>query len=158
MDGKVVSKQGCRIGFCRFYFSGYSMQDFKKTKYKPHLNKMWCIPPKQSAEFAAHMEDVLEVYSRPYDANRPVVCMDEKPYQLLGEEYPAIEMSAANHIRKYDCEYTRKGTCSIFMFLCREKEKGRILFMCHTLETYGGLLIISSIVLISKGTQELNQV
>lgn len=77
---------------------------------------MWCIPPKQSAEFAAHMEDVLEVYSRPYDANRPVVCMDAKPYQLLGEEYPAIEMSAANHIRKYDCEYTRKGTCSIFMF------------------------------------------
>ena len=62
------------------------------------------------------MEDVLEVYSRPYDANRPVVCMDEKPYQLLGEEYPAIEMSNANHIRKYDCEYTRKGTCSIFMF------------------------------------------
>ena len=77
---------------------------------------MWCIPPKQSAEFVAHMEDVLEVYSRPYDANRPVVCMDEKPYQLLGEEYPAIEMSNANHIRKYDCEYTRKGTCSIFMF------------------------------------------
>ncbi len=77
---------------------------------------MWCIPPKQNAEFVSHMEDVLEVYSRPFDEKRPVICMDEKPYQLLGDEYETIEMSEANHIRKYDCEYTRKGTCSIFMF------------------------------------------
>jgi hypothetical protein len=62
------------------------------------------------------MEDVLSVYSRPYDAKRPVICMDEKPYQLLDEEYETIEMSGTNHTRKYDCEYTRKGTCSIFMF------------------------------------------
>lgn len=77
---------------------------------------MWCIPPKQNAEFVAHMEDVLAVYSRPYNAKMPVVCMDEKPYQFLDEEYPSIEMSKTNHIRKYDCEYARKGTCSIFMF------------------------------------------
>ncbi len=77
---------------------------------------MWCIPPKQNAEFVARMEDVLSVYSRPYDAKRPVICMDEKPYQLLDEEYETIEMSGTNHTRKYDCEYTRKGTCSIFMF------------------------------------------
>lgn len=42
--------------------------------------------------------------------------MDEKPYQLLDDEYPAIEMSENNHIRKVDCEYTRRGSCSIFMF------------------------------------------
>ena len=77
---------------------------------------MWCIPPKQNAEFVAHMEDILSVYSRPYDEKRPVVCMDEKPYQLLGDEYPAINMSESNHVRKFDCEYSRKGTCSIFMF------------------------------------------
>lgn len=77
---------------------------------------MWCIPPKQNAEFVSHMEDVLEVYSRPFDEKRPVICMDEKPYQLLDDEYETIEMSETNHIRKYDCEYTRKGTCSIFMF------------------------------------------
>ena len=46
---------------------------------------MWCIPPKQNAEFVARMEDVLGVYSRPYDPEYPVVCMDEKPYQLLDE-------------------------------------------------------------------------
>ena len=77
---------------------------------------MWCIPPKQNAEFVAHMEDVLSVYSRPYNEKYPVVCMDEKPYQLLADEYSTIEMSEINHVRKIDCEYARKGTCSIFMF------------------------------------------
>ncbi len=46
---------------------------------------MWCIPPKQSAEFVYHMEDVLEVYKRPYDPGRPVVCIDETTKQLIGE-------------------------------------------------------------------------
>lgn len=77
---------------------------------------MWCIPPKQNAEFVAHMEDVLEVYSRPYDEKRPVICMDEKPFQLLDEMFTPIPMSENNHNKKYDCEYVRKGSCSIFMF------------------------------------------
>ena len=46
---------------------------------------MWCIPEKPSAEFVYHMEDVLEVYHRPYDPQRPVVCMDETFKQLVGE-------------------------------------------------------------------------
>ena len=77
---------------------------------------MWCIPPKQNAEFVARMEDVLEVYARPYDEEYPVVCMDEKPFQLLDERYEPIPMSCKNHKEKYDCEYERKGSCSIFMF------------------------------------------
>lgn len=77
---------------------------------------MWCIPPKQNADFVAHMEDVLEVYSRPYDEKRPVVCMDEKPFQLLDEYLEPIPMGKSNHVKKYDCEYVRKGSCSIFMF------------------------------------------
>lgn len=77
---------------------------------------MWCIPPKQNAEFVSHMEDVLEVYSRPYNERQPVVCMDEKPFQLLDEYIEPIPMSKNNHIEKYDCEYVRKGSCSIFMF------------------------------------------
>jgi len=77
---------------------------------------MWCIPPKQSAAFVANMEDILAVYARPYDTYCPVVCMDEKPYQLLDERHEPIPMSENNHIAKYDCEYERKGTCSIFMF------------------------------------------
>ena len=46
---------------------------------------MWCIPDKPSAEFVFHMEDVLEVYHRPYDPRRPVVCVDETFKQLIGE-------------------------------------------------------------------------
>ena len=77
---------------------------------------MWCIPPKQNAEFVACMEDVLDVYARPYKKKFPVVCMDEKPFQLLDERYSPITMSESNHKEKYDCEYERKGSCSIFMF------------------------------------------
>jgi len=77
---------------------------------------MWCITKKQNAEFVACMEDILEVYQREYDENYPIVCMDEKPFQLLDERYTPIPMSKTNSKMKYDCEYERKGTCSIFMF------------------------------------------
>ena len=77
---------------------------------------MWCIPPKQNASFVANMEDVLSVYERAYDEDCPVVCMDEKPFQLLDERYEPIPMSKSNHTEKHDCEYERKGTCSIFLF------------------------------------------
>jgi len=62
------------------------------------------------------MEDVLSVYERPYDPKYPVVCMDEKPYQLIGERFEPIKMSKNNHTEKRDYEYDRKGSCSIFMF------------------------------------------
>ena len=61
------------------------------------------------------MEDVLEVYSRPYDPARPVICMDEKPYQLLGEVREPIP-AEPGVVEKVDSEYKREGTCSIFIF------------------------------------------
>ena len=61
------------------------------------------------------MEDVLEVYSRPYDEKYPVVCMDEKPVQLLAEARNSIT-SQSTGIRYQDNEYVRNGTCSIFLF------------------------------------------
>jgi hypothetical protein len=76
---------------------------------------MWCIPPEQNAAFVACMEDVLDVYEQPYDENCPVVCMDEKPYQLLGEVRSPIPMKSGAPNRQ-DNEYKRNGTCSIFMF------------------------------------------
>ena len=62
------------------------------------------------------MEDVLDVYERPYDPSRPVVCMDEKPYQLLGEVRNSWAMRPGDN-KKVDSEYTRNGTCSIFAFI-----------------------------------------
>jgi hypothetical protein len=45
----------------------------------------WVIPPKNDAEFVANMEEILEVYERPYDAENPVICMDGQPVQLIKE-------------------------------------------------------------------------
>ena len=81
---------------------------------KPHLKKCWCIPPKQNGAFVAAMEDVLEVYQRPFSAEKPLVCMDEKPYQLLDDVRESLPVTA-EHCRREDYEYERKGTCSIFM-------------------------------------------
>ena len=62
------------------------------------------------------MEDVLDVYELPYDSQRPVVCMDEKPYQLLGEAREPLPMRPGDDL-KIDSEYVRNGTCSIFAFI-----------------------------------------
>jgi len=79
------------------------------------LKKCWCIPPEQNAAFVANMEDVLDVYQREYDESSPVVCMDEKPYQLLDEARKPIHMKPGE-VKRYDSEYVRHGTCSIFIF------------------------------------------
>lgn len=80
------------------------------------MNDYWCIPPKEDAEFAACMEDVLDVYELPYNPVRPVVCMDEKPYQMFGGAREPLPMRQGDD-RKTDSEYVRNGTCSIFAFV-----------------------------------------
>jgi hypothetical protein len=75
---------------------------------------MWCIPPKQSAEFVYHMEDVLEVYCRPYDAKRPVVCLDETFRQLIGEVREPLP-PASGRVERHDSVYVRNGTASLFL-------------------------------------------
>lgn len=75
----------------------------------------WVIPPEADAEFAAGMEDVLEIYSKPYDPACPVVCMDEQPVQLLKETREPIP-GTAKHAKRVDYEYERAGTANIFMF------------------------------------------
>jgi hypothetical protein len=61
------------------------------------------------------MEDVLTVYARPYNEVCPVVCMDEKPYQLLDHAREPLPVPPG-HTEKVNNEYRRNGTCSIFMF------------------------------------------
>jgi len=75
----------------------------------------WVIPPDANAEFAACMEDVLEIYAQPYDAAFPVVCMDEQPVQLTKETREPIA-ATSEHPRRVDYEYERAGTACIFMF------------------------------------------
>ena len=62
------------------------------------------------------MEDILSVYARIYDPMRPVVCMDEKPYQLLDHAREPIPAGPGHDLRE-DSEYVRHGTCSIFVWV-----------------------------------------
>jgi hypothetical protein len=77
---------------------------------------MWCIPPEQDAAFVCQMEQALEVYKRPYNPRRPVVCMDEQPKQLISEVNQAISVAPAQPTR-IDYEYVREGVCTIWMFV-----------------------------------------
>ena len=73
------------------------------------------IPPEADAEFAAHMEDVLETYERPCDPQHPVVCMDEQPVQLVKETRAPLA-ATTEHPQRVDYEYERAGTAAVFLF------------------------------------------
>jgi DDE superfamily endonuclease len=62
------------------------------------------------------MEDVLDLYAERYDPQRPQVCFDERPVQLLGETYAPIPMQKGQ-VRRYDYEYEREGTANLFMMV-----------------------------------------
>jgi hypothetical protein len=81
---------------------------------KPWREEQWVIPPEQSGDFVAQMERVLDVYKRPYDPRRPVVCMDESPRQLIREtRVPVAARPGA--VARHDYEYERCGVCNVFM-------------------------------------------
>ena len=77
---------------------------------------MWCIAPEANAEFVCAMENVLEVYKRPYDPQRPVVCLDEKSKQLVGEVCRPIA-ARPGEVQRCDYEYVRNGTANLFMLV-----------------------------------------
>jgi len=77
---------------------------------------MWCIPPEQDAAFVCQMEQVLEIYKRPHDPQRPVVCMDEQPKQLILEVSQPIP-AAPGRPARIDYEYVREGCCVVWMFV-----------------------------------------
>lgn len=74
-----------------------------------------------SAEFVAHMEEVLDLYAEPYNPNRPQVCFDETSKQLVAETrapWPA----KPGQVERYDYEYQRNGIRNLFLFL--EPQRG----------------------------------
>ena len=97
------------------------------NQVKPHLSEYWCTPKERDSEFVLNMEDVLGIYQRDYDPRIPVICMDEKPIQLLDEIRdrvsaqpltvdPDTGITKPGKVKKIDSEYVRCGTASIFMF------------------------------------------
>jgi hypothetical protein len=81
---------------------------------KPWLKEHWVLPKEGNAEFVCAMEDVLEVYSRPYDPDRPLVCVDEASKQLVADVTPPLPMQPGQPARQ-DYEYERCGTANLFM-------------------------------------------
>lgn len=71
------------------------------------------IPPEANSEFVWNMEDVLDVYTRPFDPKRPLVCLDELPKQLIGEVREPLP-PLPGHPERIDYEYVRNGVANIF--------------------------------------------
>jgi transposase len=82
---------------------------------------MWCVP-EIDAEFIQRMEELLELYAKAEDPLEPVVCLDERPVQLLESERPGRKLRPGT-IAKRDYEYVRKGTANIFCIV--EPRSGR---------------------------------
>ena len=92
----------------------------KENQLKPWRLDMWCIP-QVDGTYVARMEDVLDLYAEAPDAERPVVCFDESPTQLIGEVREPIP-AAPGQPRRYDYEYRRNGTVNLFV--CVDAHRG----------------------------------
>lgn len=86
-----------------------------ENELKPWRKEMWCIP-KVDAEYVARMEDVLDLYAEDAPPERPVVCFDESPTQLIGEAREPIR-AQPGQLERFDCEYRRAGTRNLFVFV-----------------------------------------
>lgn len=85
------------------------------------MSEQWCIP-EANAEFVWHMEDILDVYQRPEDPKRPVVCLDETSRQVLADVRSPLPIEPGQPAR-HDPEYAREGV--INCFLVTEPLRGR---------------------------------
>ena len=87
----------------------------EENELKPWRRDMWCIP-EVDGTYVARMEDVLDLDAEAPDPQRPVVCFDESPTQLIGEVRQPIPAEPGK-LERYDCEYRRNGTANLFVFL-----------------------------------------
>jgi hypothetical protein len=85
----------------------------KKNCLKPWREMMWCVGV-LTREYRQRMYDLLDLYARPWNANEPVVCVDEKSKQLLHDSRPSLPMVSGAPLRR-DYEYVRSGTCNVFV-------------------------------------------
>jgi hypothetical protein len=79
------------------------------------LKKEWCIPPKANGAFVAQMEEVLDLYEKPYDSYRPLICMDETSKQLVSDVQPPLPPKPGL-IGRQDYEYERQGVSNLFIW------------------------------------------
>ncbi|WP_142084373.1 IS630 family transposase [Roseinatronobacter monicus] len=111
---RLLEKRVVELGIVEQASDTTIQRTLKKNALKPHRNRYWVIPPKANAGFVAAMENVLDVYTRPHDQNRPLVCLDETSKQLTRETRTPIPMQPGREAR-HDYEYERAGVASLFM-------------------------------------------
>src|ERR1700693_5548896 len=114
MEPAPARGEGRRTAHCGARQRQHDRADAKKNILKPHRKQQWVIPPDANAAFVATMEDVLEVYQRPHDPQRPLVCLDETSKQLIIETRAPIPAKPGQPAR-HDYEYERNGVANIFM-------------------------------------------
>ncbi len=110
----AIGEQGRGTRHRRSRQRQHDRADAQKNTLQPHRRQQWVIPPKANSAFVAAMEDVLAVYTRPRDPDRPLVCLDETSKQLTAETRVPIPMKAG-HPARFDYEYERNGTANLFM-------------------------------------------
>ena len=87
----------------------------QRNELQPHRSEYWCIP-QVTSEFILRMERILHLYSLPYNADYPVICMDEVALQIVADLVKRLDMQPGI-IEKIDSEYKRLGTKNIFVFI-----------------------------------------
>ena len=111
---RLLASQLVELGYVETISHETVRQVLLANELKPWIKKQWCVPTQADAEFVYHMEDVLEVYTRPYDPRRPQVCMDEINTQLLADTREPLPMEPGKPKRE-DYEYERQGVCNVFL-------------------------------------------
>ncbi|HET8670323.1 MAG TPA: IS630 family transposase [Candidatus Saccharimonadales bacterium] len=112
---KLLAEKLVELGYVESVGRETVRQTLKKNELKPWLKQQWCLPTQADGAFVYHMEDVLEVYQRPYDPLHPTVCMDEMSKQLVGEITQPLPLEVGQP-QRYDYEYVRNGVNNLFLF------------------------------------------
>ncbi len=125
MEFAAVGGNYGRDGRGGFYFTRVGAADSKKNELKPWQVKEWIIPT-ADADYVCAMEAVLDVYERPYNADNPVVGLDESPKQLISEVREKFTDSKG--VIYEDFEYKREGVADLYM-VCEALQGKREIFV-----------------------------
>lgn len=111
---QLLADKLVELNYCESISDETVRVTLKKNEIKPWLKEQWCIPPEANAEFVCAMEDVLDVYQRPLDPQKPLVCLDETSKQQVRETRVPLPPKPGKP-EVYDYEYERNGVSNLFM-------------------------------------------
>ncbi len=127
MELALISRQSDRTGLCRGDLTYRGTEDSQKNELQPHLKRTWCLG-KLDNRFLARMELILALYAPPYDQNYPVVCFDERPCFLIGDEVEPLALQSGQ-VRKEHCAYEKFCSCGLLAVI--EPLTGRRVAQVH---------------------------